>query len=258
MFGKWQERRVLITVRTYPVPAIKGAEVSCNAGITDKGEWIRLFPVPYRRMGQEHKFKKYDWINVRVKKAGDPRPESFNPDIDSFEVVSFVSPERGTWKARKEIVLPLKAHCLCCLSAQRDAHGSPTLGIFKPKVIKRLIIQRDRDDWTPEERAKMMQRPNLWNQGQPLIELEKIPFKFSYQFSCEEEGCIGHTFSCTDWEMAQGYRHFRQRYGSDWETKFRQKFETEMIERLDTHFFVGTISSHPNRWIIVGLFYPML
>jgi hypothetical protein len=29
-----------------------------------------------------------------------------------------------------------------------------------------------------------------------------------------------------------------------------------MIEKLDTHFFVGTLHQHPNRWIIVGLFYP--
>ncbi len=258
LFGKWQQRRVLITVRTYPVPAIKGAEVSCTAGITDAGEWIRLFPVPYRRMEQEHKFRKYDWINVWVKKAGDPRPESYNPNIDSFEVASSVPSEKGTWQTRKEIVLPLKGHCLCCLKAQRDAHRAPTLGIFKPKVINRLIIQPERDDWTAEERAKMRRRPDLWGQGHPIIELEKIPFKFSYQFSCDEEGCSGHTLSCTDWEMAEGYRRFRRKYQSGWEEKFRQKFEAEMIEKNDTHFYVGTLSHHPHVWIIVGLFYPRL
>jgi hypothetical protein len=29
-----------------------------------------------------------------------------------------------------------------------------------------------------------------------------------------------------------------------------------MIEKKDTHFFVGTIHQHPASWIIVGLFYP--
>ena len=28
------------------------------------------------------------------------------------------------------------------------------------------------------------------------------------------------------------------------------------IERLDTHFFVGTLKAHPAEWNIVGLFYP--
>jgi len=34
------------------------------------------------------------------------------------------------------------------------------------------------------------------------------------------------------------------------------KYEREMVERFDTHFFVGTVHTHPNAWIIVGLFYP--
>jgi hypothetical protein len=62
---------------------------------------------------------------------------------------------------------------------------------------------------------------------------------------------------CTDWEMGQAYREWRRKYGdAEWEAKFRQKFETEMIEKNDTHFFVGTVHKNPASWIIVGLFYP--
>ncbi len=31
-----------------------------------------------------------------------------------------------------------------------------------------------------------------------------------------------------------------------------------MIEKKDTHFFMGTMHGHPGVWIIVGLFYPPL
>jgi hypothetical protein len=48
----------------------------------------------------------------------------------------------------------------------------------------------------------------------------------------------------------------KQKYGDQWEDKFRQTYEKRMIDILDTHFFVGTLHQHPNRWIIVGLFYP--
>jgi len=61
---------------------------------------------------------------------------------------------------------------------------------------------------------------------------------------------------CTDWEMGQAYRRWRRDYGADWERVFRQRFEAEMIDKFDTHFFVGTVHQHPNNWIIVGLFYP--
>jgi len=29
-----------------------------------------------------------------------------------------------------------------------------------------------------------------------------------------------------------------------------------MINKYDTHFYVGTVHQHPDSWIIVGLFYP--
>ena len=38
--------------------------------------------------------------------------------------------------------------------------------------------------------------------------------------------------------------------------KFRQKYEREMIDKNDTHFYVGNIHQHPDNWLIVGLFYP--
>jgi hypothetical protein len=77
-----------------------------------------------------------------------------------------------------------------------------------------------------------------------------------YEFSCNEEECRGHKLSCTDWEMAQAWRRWKNDYGANWEEKFRQKFEEEMINRFDTHFFVGTVRAHPKNWIIIGLFYP--
>jgi hypothetical protein len=29
-----------------------------------------------------------------------------------------------------------------------------------------------------------------------------------------------------------------------------------MIEKFDTHFYVGNLHQRPNAWIVVGLFYP--
>jgi hypothetical protein len=71
MTNGWSTKRVLITVRTYPVPAQKGIEVSCTAGVTSDGEWIRLFPIPYRFLTADQRFTKYQWIEVAV-----TRPEA--------------------------------------------------------------------------------------------------------------------------------------------------------------------------------------
>ena len=61
---------------------------------------------------------------------------------------------------------------------------------------------------------------------------------------------------CTDWEMMQSYRKWRRDYGDGWEAAFRQKYEREMSDKFDTHFFVGNLHQYPNAWIVVGIFYP--
>lgn len=61
---------------------------------------------------------------------------------------------------------------------------------------------------------------------------------------------------CVDWELGQSYRSWKQKYGTKWEWAIINRYETDMILKYDTHFFVGTMHGHPHEWIIIGLFYP--
>ena len=250
----WVTRKVLITARTYPTPARKGVEVSCTAGITDAGQWIRLFPMPYRFLSPDRRFRKYQWIEVGTKKSSDPRPESYQLDIDSIKIMSEPLPTSRNWQTRKDIVLPLKSHSLCYLQKQRDNEGFPTLGFIKPETIRGFRIERDNPNWSAEQIERLTQL-NFFDR-QPIQKLEKIPYKFSYSFACNEPNCPGHELMCTDWEMMQSYRKWRGYYGTNWERYFRDRYETEMILVNDTHFYVGTLRQYPNAWTIIGLFYP--
>ena len=250
----WQRKKILITVKTYPTPARKGIEVSCTGGITEDGEWIRLFPIPFRFLESDQKFRKYQYIEVNVKKSSDFRPESYQVDIDSLHVVGERLSTKSHWESRKNIVNPLRSPSLCYLQDKRDRHSHPTLGFYKPRKIEQLIIREDSPRWSESDLVRLRQMNFFENS--PREELEKIPFKFYYKTLCDESDCTGHELSCTDWEMMQAYRNWRREYGPDWERKFRQRFECDMIEKYDTHFFVGTIHIHPASWINVGLFYP--
>lgn len=251
----WTNKRVLVTVRTYPSPARKGIEVSCTAGITDEGKWIRLFPIPYRRLEADKRFAKYQYIEAGVAKSeSDPRPESYKVDIDSIKILSGSIPTKDKWEARKSRVMPLKAMSLCFLQAERDLNKEPTLGFFRPKTISGLEIEPQSSKWTEEELARLRQYPLFGNA--PTTQLEKLPFVFRYEFRCDEPACHGHKLSCTDWEMGEAYRAWKIKYSAKWEQKFRDTFEHEMIFVKDTHFFVGTLRTHPDAWIIIGLFYP--
>jgi hypothetical protein len=254
MADAWVKKRVLITVRTYPVPATKSIEASCTAGITSDGQWIRLFPIPYRLMDQERRFVKWQWIDVNViKAANDPRPESYKLNVDSIQVGEVIGTQ-DEWRARRQIIEPLRGLSMCRIQGQQKQHGYPTLGIFRPHQIKRLIIESTDANWSQGE-LNTLRQSTLFDKAPAQI-LEKIPFDFRYEFRCGDVDCRGHTMICTDWEMGQAYRSWRREYGDQWEAKFRQRFETEMIEKNETQFFVGTIHQYPNSWIIVGLFYP--
>jgi hypothetical protein len=192
----------------------------------------------------DQRFRKYQWVDVTVTKAtDDSRAESFKLRPDGIRVIS---DPFASWKAKKDVVLPLRAPSLCSLVKQRDLQQYPTLGVFKPASITRLrIVPDDTPNWSQGE-LEMLQQSHLFVDS-PKQQLEKIPFRFIYQFNCNESTCHGHNLMCTDWEIGEAFRKWRSEYGDTWEGKFRQKFEGEMIEKYDTHFLVGTVSSHPNR-----------
>ena len=248
-----ETKKALIVVRTYPTPARQGVEVSCTAAITDKQEWLRLFPVPWRLLPEDQQFRKYQWIQVQVTKAKDRRPESYKLIRDSIKILDYVTPA-NEWQARKDIIFPLKSHCLCCLKKERDEKGYPTLGIFKPKKIENLSINTAASDWSPAQ-LDILRQGHLFEK-RPEQQLEKVPFDFQYRFFCDETTCSGHKLLCTDWEIGESWRAWKGKYGNKWEEKFRLRYEREMIEKYDTHFYVGTLHQYPDVWIIVGLFYP--
>jgi len=249
-----ETKTILIVVRTYPVPSMRGVENSCTAGITEEREWIRLFPVPYRSLDPDQRFTKYQWIRADVTRGSDARAESRKLKIDTLEVLSAPISTKDGWKQRRNLVDPVRSESLCELTRRRDKDGHPTLGFFKPRRIERFKVQPDSPMWTGAQLHAL--RQGRLFEKRALVELEKVPFKFVYEFTCNDAACRGHALMCTDWEIGQAWRDWRDKYGDAWEEPFRQKFEIEMIEELDTHFYVGTVSTHPSRWIIVGLFYP--
>jgi hypothetical protein len=245
---------VLIVVRTYPAPAKSVIEASCTAAISGDGQWVRMFPVPARLMEHDKRFAKWQWIEVDLlKAASDARTESYKLNPDSIVIGESVGTQDG-WRARRDIINPLKHRSMCRIQQERDQNGHPTLGIFRPHEIKRLLIEPTPDKWTDAQLTTLTQ--DTLFEKTPAQTLEKIPFDFRYEFRCGDVDCGGHSMICTDWEMGQAYRSWRQEYAGQWEAKFRQRFETEMKEKNDTHFFVGTVHKNPASWIIIGLFYP--
>ena len=129
-----------------------------------------------------------------------------------------------------------------------------SLGIIRPSEVSDFKVE-------PAERTWNSKREGLFVQGRLFgprqKRLEKIPYKFSYVFKCEEPSCKGHSKMIADWEVGQLYRNMRDKYGEKMAVeKVRDKFLGQMCApQFDTHFFVGTILGH-GAWIVLGVFWP--
>jgi hypothetical protein len=99
--GNGRARRLRF-VRT---PSKKGVEVSCTAAITEQGQWMRLFPIPYRFLDEKEQFSKYQWVEVTVRKAKDARAESYNlvPGVP-IKILSPALPTKNNWESRWKIL----------------------------------------------------------------------------------------------------------------------------------------------------------
>jgi len=250
------KEKIFVLVKTYPNLSKKYQETVCVAGITEKGAWRRLYPIPFRKLPLEKRFKKYSWIEVETFKNDKEklkRRESYRVDPNSIRVVSRIEPGKKGWQERNKILFPLKNKSLEELEKLKKKK-KVSLGIICPKKVlefKRTPLAECRDwekqliDGTQKTLAGVYKTP-----------LEKIPWKFSYKFICDDSSCNGHELMCEDWELLQAWRAWRKTYEQEeilWD-KIQDRFFRKMIDK-NLHFIVGT-ESRFNKFLIIGLYYP--
>jgi len=255
--GEWFEEEILILAKTYPNPSKRYVETSCVAGLTRTGgTLVRLYPVPFRLLSSDQRFRKYQWVRSRIRKStDDPRPESYRIDSDSLCLTGEEVPTTKGWSLRKHLLAPHLAPSVEDLWECRKIAGQ-SLGLVRVKALRRLEIAPVSDTWTPDQLAKLRtQQGRLWQESLPP-QLEKVPFDFRYHFVCEGESCKGHSMKILDWEVYQLYRHCRSRSDTEWEQPFRHKLEEEFGGQKELWLLVGTVARHPTSWIIAGLIYP--
>jgi hypothetical protein len=243
--------KLLITVKTYPLPSTKYEEVVCTAGVLEDGTFIRLYPIDYRSKPYDQWYKKYQWIEVDVEKnTKDPRPESFRPVGDIVP-----GKEVGTkynWAERRKHVLAKPPRTMCELNDTDQREIS--LGIIKPLSVESFLIEETERKWSSSAEYAIKQMKLF---GGDKKHLEKIPYKFSYRFTCEEPGCKGHTKMIEDWEVGELYRKMRDKFGDENTAceKVKERFLGLVCNReRDTYFYVGTVLEHAT-WVILGAFY---
>jgi hypothetical protein len=258
-----RQDRILVLCKTYPSPSAKYAETSCVAGLTKDGVLIRLYPVPFRLIGDKRQFKKWQWISARVEKARDDRrPESYRLFVDTISRDPKALPTLHNWRERREWLSRVQIfETFEQLEAARRSDGI-TLALLRPSRILGLDVKAVNDpDWTKEEIAKLIQLQQqdvLFDKAEAksVSMLRKLPFDFHYRYSCTTgSGRSEHRHKIVDWEVGALFWNVRRSHGKGWQVPFKAKLEGHLPAQ-DLMFLMGTIHRFPDQWLIVSLIYP--
>ncbi len=261
-----RRERILITVKTYPTLSRKYGETVCTAGIREDGSWVRIYPVPFRRLDEKEQYKKFDWIECRlVRNTSDHRPESHCP-VDVLDLVPVGHLDtRDNWRERRKQILKtatVHTNINNLISAAKE--NSLSLAVYKPRKILDFVWESETREWDPakvdEMRNKCKQKElfseEKWRETFELI--PKLPYSFSY---CFEDGDGKHRkLQILDWEAGQLYWNCLKSSGQDEQValaKVKAKY-FDAFNSKDLHLFLGTTQQFhqvaPNPWVIVGVF----
>ena len=133
---------LLVTVKAYPAISRTYGEAVCVAGIrtdTPAPNGSGSFPVQYRDMAFDHRFKKYQLISVVAAPHGtDKRPRTLRPDVDTLDFAEVIDTKKG-WQRRREIVEPLIIESMC-EAIKRQKSDRASLAAFRPAEVMDLVI----------------------------------------------------------------------------------------------------------------------
>ena len=254
-----QKKKILVIAKAVPEPSKTHGDSVCTAGITEDGEFIRIYPVPFRIFCGEQRFSRYDWIEVECeRKLTDNRTESHEINPDTIIKCGAIDTS-DRWRGRNDMILPLCSKNLIELLNDFKQNNT-SLGIVKVKELIEFYIDPDKDKGSGES-AKVFQcifdqDPENSKILKKIPKIQHSPHKYRYRFRCEgEEG--EHDIICEDWELFECERRWVYVYETKEELwkKIHQKFYTHFKEKCDLHFIIGTHFLYKTP-IIIGVYYP--
>jgi len=260
--------KVLIAVKTYPTLALKYDELVCTAGFLENGSWIRIYPIPFRKLDYDNQYKKYDWIEIDLtRNTSDFRPESFRPvSLDNPpKIVGHIDTENN-WQLRKEIVLKnVYTDLNKLIEDAKNEKKLTSLAVFKPAVIHDFIFEPVEREWDKDKLAKLKARElqgDLFGKAEnPFEVVNKLPYKFSFVLS--DISGKERTLMIEDWETGQLFWNCLKRHEGNEKLAcedVRKKYFDDFSKTKDLHLYLGTTREFhliaPNPFVIIGTFHP--
>lgn len=232
----------IILVKASPHVGQKHGETVCCAGVTDKGEWLRLYPVSFRTLDEAKQFGRWDRVRFNWKMPqDDTRPESRRIDHQSIQVIGELKKsERENLLSRIEVT-----------SIKKVMEEGKTLALLRPRDLKFSIERKSAAEFAKEKHAfaAYAAQPDLFN-SKPLIPYEPCPFEFTYKYATDDGDREG---TCQDWEIEATFYKWNKLYGETKALEEMRRVFGEEYPKKGMAFAMGTHSLWPDTWLINGI-----
>lgn len=262
----YHKERILIWGKTAPVLSERYMETVCTGGIMEDGRPVRLYPIPYRYLDGDQRFKNYQWIEAEIARdLRDPRPESRHIKNDTIVCHDAIPTTTDEWGKRAEYMFKFPGWQFASVEdlKERERADGTSIGIVEPKEIFKIsAVERN-----PEEHAEFLAKfegilvKNLADRSQGQLfeniytvpELKRLPFintRIFVDWRCHGANCKNHHTQVMDWGLIE----LQRKAGTDDAIR-----HLEEVTNPTTHaakFFMGNLKSHPTAFTIVGLWYP--
>lgn len=245
------KERLLVLAKAAPEISSKYEHLICVAGITDKGQWRRIYPIPWNTFWKNSgkNFKKKTWIEYELVEdaPSDHRPESRKIRFETITPMGEAS--------FAEIERLLKERVTCIEELERRGPKEQSLGAVEPKILdfEPTTNQHYEDLITKSTQTTLL--------GEKAVRLDIPRYKYRYIFKDDTDGRTHETI-CEDWELGELYRkceQYRKEGTYKDENEVHQKVKEKMLNGITknkhVYFIVGSHHRFPT-YMIVGVIYP--
>ena len=240
---------MVVNCKTYPAVSKKYTETVCTGGVTRDGQFVRLYPVPFRFLDPDQRYARWNLIRVKTyRDTKDQRPESRHLERGTpIEVIDALKTDKRKWEWMEPVIFESRAEM---------AAGGLTNGCVPIEPLE-FYWKSDEKKWSANQLAVFAQGDLYADPAAKAEIAERVPYQFRLRF---RETATGEEVDrkVLAWSYYQGYLRFSRERGEEAGLKeVAAKVERSLFGSDRAVFAIfGTHSRFPNRWMISGLYHP--
>ncbi|WP_430453675.1 hypothetical protein [Rhodopirellula europaea] len=226
----------------------KYTETVCTGGVQPTGEFVRLYPIPFRFLPTEMRYKRWDIIEVDVYKSSkDPRPESWHLVPGSpIDVIEHVASERRRWEWMHPTVFE---------SRQTMEEMELTNGCVQIEPLE-FFHKTDDKEWSESQKAVIRQGDLFATEDEMRAIGERVPYQFRLRFREVSTGIVDER-KVLAWSYYTGYLrlHSSGKSKLDALDVVTERVKASIFNPKRAVYAIFGTHSRFGHWMISGLYH---